>query len=179
MTTARAKPLLWLATAASLAAGAFLWVAAVGWPLATPGESVMKADATAGAATRPSTTPPLESFAAAWSRNLRQPLEDTRRATPAAAQVAAGNLSVRLVGTIFDPSRPRAIFLTQLGQMELRGVGEKAGGAEILKIDERSATLSISGQPVTLKVEKVEFNLPNSNPAQSPSARTPEKGVIP
>ena len=94
-------------------------------------------------------------YAAAASRDLRRSLTDapvTGQSAP--AQPANAGLPVRLVGTIVDASRPRGIFVTILGQMELRGVGEKAGGAEVLRVDERTATLLVAGQPVTIKVEK-------------------------
>jgi hypothetical protein len=118
---------------------------------------------------------PLASFAPAWSRDLRRPLTDA----PVLAQqpqAAATALPVRLVGTILDPDRPRGIFVTVRGQMELRGAGEKVGGVDVLRIDERGATVSVGGQPVTLKVEKLEAPAaalaPNDPAAPPPSARS-------
>jgi hypothetical protein len=179
MQTPRARNLLWMVTALSLSGGAALLLAAMMWPLGMPSGDDVDGTAVASSTTRPVQAPPLASFASAWSRDLRQPLENVPRGTMAAIPAAASSLPVRLVGTIIDPARPRGIFMTRLGQMELRAVGEKAGGVEILKIDERSATVSVSGQPVVLKIEKVEFLSPGGDPAQSPSARSHEKGVIP
>ena len=135
------------------------------WPLQTM-DAVQSSDRDDVRITtmRTDQTPPLAGFAAAWGRNLRQSLADVPNSAPAAAETAISNLPVRLVGTIVDTARPRGIFMTQLGQMELRGVGEKTGGAEILRIEERSATLSIAGQSVTLKVEKMEQSIPAALP---------------
>jgi hypothetical protein len=120
---------------------------------------------------------PLTSLAPAWSRNLRRPLTDA----PAVAtdqQAPAAVLPVRLVGTILDPDKPRGIFVTVRGQMELRGAGEQAGGADVLSVDERGATISVAGKTVSLKVEKLETTAPlpaavgPNDPAPAPSARS-------
>jgi hypothetical protein len=64
-----------------------------------------------------------------------------------------------------------------LATVELRAVGEKAGGAEILRIDADSATLSYNGQTVLLKREKNPFD-PNGGtaelPVRPPAATGPE-----
>jgi hypothetical protein len=61
---------------------------------------------------------------------------------------------LRLVGTIVDGTRPRGIFAVGPAGSEMKAVGEKAGGAEVLRIDERSATVSVDGRTVMLKLEK-------------------------
>jgi hypothetical protein len=102
---------------------------------------------------------PLASLATAWSRGLRRPLTDTPGVV-SQQQPAAAVLPVRLVGTILDPEKPRGIFVTIRGQMELRGAGEKAGGVDVLSVDERGATISVAGKSVALKVEKLEAPVP-------------------
>jgi hypothetical protein len=45
-------------------------------------------------------------------------------------------------------------------------------GVEVLRVEERSATLSIAGQPVTIKIEKAEQIIPATPDASlPPSAR--------
>lgn len=117
-------------------------------------------------AARPGDVLPLASFAPAWDVKLRRSLTEVPSTGPANGD---GAPTIRLVGTIVDAARPRGIFVTNFGQMELRAVGEKAGGAEVLRIDERSATLLLAGRQVTLKVEKIESTLPIGEPTQ-PSA---------
>jgi hypothetical protein len=135
-------------------------------------EFAARGDAGAGTAAADAADPlPLAGFARAWSLDLRRPLTDSPQ--PASQPgVANAGLPVRLVGTILDPARPRGIFVTPLGQTELKAAGEKVAGVEVLRVEERSATLSIAGQPVTIKVEKVETILPAApDPSQPPSAR--------
>jgi hypothetical protein len=70
--------------------------------------------------------------------------------------------------------------------MELRGAGEKAGGVDVLSVDEGGATVSYAGKSLTLKVEKLENPAPpvispNGPSAPAPSARSDAKsdgGVI-
>ena len=148
--------LLWTAGAVLLAAGALAVAAAALWPVADVAAS---APVVAEAGLLPGVTaglPPLPSFEAAWSRDLRQPLSDTD-ATAAAVSLSPGEPGIRLVGTIVDGgTRPRGIFVVGLASIELKAVGERAGGAEILRIDERSATLAYPDRQVTLKLEKLD-----------------------
>jgi hypothetical protein len=176
----RAKLLLRATAAVLFTAGVGAVVAAVMWPmpdLREASQSAAAADASQSAVAGDAV--PLATLAPAWSVDLRRPLVDTPHPAAAGAveqQPSAANLPVRLVGTIVDPTRPRGIFVTMLGQMELRAVGEKAGGAEVLRIDESSATLSVAGQPVTIKLERLEATLPGVDPAVQPppSARLDE-----
>src|SRR5687768_3758478 len=149
MQVVRTKLLLWLTAAAGAAGAAACVAAAILLPLdvapPAPPRATARADATGPAA--PS-VPPLESFEPAWSAPLRRPLVDPP------AQVAAETTAparppipmLRLVGTIVDGDRPRGVFMVGLATIELKSVGDKTGGAEILKIDAESATLSYNGQ---------------------------------
>ena len=157
----RLKLLLRATAAVLMTAGLGAVVAAVMWPMPDLRDVSHSNPADASPNLVANDAVPLATLAPAWSLDLRRPLVDAPRATDASIEQSAGSsLPVRLVGTIVDPARPRGIFVTMLGQMELRGVGEKAGGAEVLRIDERSATLSVAGQPVTIKLEKLETTLP-------------------
>jgi hypothetical protein len=179
MRVARVKMLLWLTSAAGLGGAAAALVAAWRLPLdATvppdPGARVTE--------TTPTTTPslpPLASFEPAWRRPLRRPLADP---PPPASPVLASaqpakppNLMVRLVGTIVDGQHPRGVFLVGLAGIELKAVGEKAGGAEILRVDENTATLSYGGETFTLKRERSPFDISGTGPTP-PAASSRDKG---
>jgi hypothetical protein len=176
LAVARNKSSLWLLTGALVVGGGALIVAALLWPLERFGNDSQQSIGPIAA--RDAGPPPLASFEPAWAVNLRRPLNDNEVITGAvsgATQPSAdAGVGVRLVGTIVDAQRPRGIFVTPLGQMELRGVGEKTAGAQILRIDERSATLSVAGREVTLRVEKLESSVPSidSTAAPPPSARS-------
>ena len=180
MNDRRIRLSLKVAAGAIVCAGAGLVVTAALWPLQEP------LNETAG---RQSGSPvlrvsdevlPLASLAPAWSRDLRRPLTGSP-SVPAQQNAPATVLPVRLVGTILDPVRPRGIFVTVRGQMELRAAGEKAGGVDVLSVDERGATVSYAGKSLTLKVERLENPAPlpavspNDPPAPPPSARSDAK----
>jgi hypothetical protein len=173
MSVGRVKPLLGFTAVALLFAGGLAVLAAVRLPLAGDAPPAAEDDEVNVAALQARTADPLplSSFARAWSLDLRRALVDAPRA-PGTAQPVDAGIPVKLVGTILDPARPRGIFLTQLGQTELKAAGEKVAGVEVLAVEERSATLSIAGRAVTIKVEKVEPVVPaGPDPAQPPSAR--------
>lgn len=168
--------LLWAGGAMLLAAGGLAVAAAALWPLpdlAGASPVVAEAGLRPGAADE---LLPLSAFEPAWQVDLRRPLTDSATvAGTAAALMPGGGPNVRLVGTIVaGGSRPRGVFLVGVvGALELKAVGEKAGGAEVLSIDERSATLSFDGRPVILRLEKIDVlgagDLP---PVPPPSARS-------
>ena len=177
MTVSRARTILWLTAALGAAAGAGALVLAFAMPLdaaSPPAPRVVAA--TSPADDNPSVpgVPPLESFEAAWSLPLRRPLVDP----PAPVAVAAAatqpgrppNLMVRLIGTIIDGRRPRGVFLVGLAGVEIKTVGERAGGAEILRIDDNAATLSYNGQTFTLRREKTPFD-PTGGGVEPPAAK--------
>lgn len=166
------RKFLWAASGLSLAVAAVVVFLAAKTPLRSGAADAAPSGAATTRPTLPGDPAPLSSYAAAWSIDLRRSLTDAGKAASSQPGGGTNTLPVRLVGTILDPERPRGVFVTTLGQMELRGVGEKAGGVEVLKVDERSATLSISGQPVTIRVEKAELSVPGAAPATTPSART-------
>jgi hypothetical protein len=91
---------------------------------------------------------------------LRRPLTDPPPAARAvtAKSVKRPTLPVRLIGTIVDGEHPRGLFMSGLSTVELKGVGEVAGGAKILAIDENSATLSYGGESFTVKRERTPFD---------------------
>lgn len=147
----RAKFWLWAACGAMTAGTAGLLALAILRPvgpprLAAPGPATAPTDAdvTGG-------LPSLAEFSEVWSMDLRRPLYDppptTRQTTPPAAEA----LSVKLAGTVVEPGHSRAIFITAGGLTELKAIGDTTGNAEILAIDETSATLLYRGKRVTLE----------------------------
>jgi hypothetical protein len=168
--------MLWLAAALGAAAGAGALALAFLLPLdaASPPEPrVVVASKDADGSQRPG-VPPLESFEPAWSLPLRRPLVDPPppAVVPAAATQPGRppNLMVRLIGTIIDGRRPRGVFLVGLSGVEIKTVGERAGGAEILRIDDNAAILSYNGQTFTLRREKTPFD-PTGGALESPAVK--------
>ena len=93
--------------------------------------------------------PPLSAFDTVVRLDLRRPLSDV-------AVLEEKNIApppVRLTGTIVEPGEgnSKAIFQTNDGQIELKSVGDKAGGADILEINEESVTLLYHGRKITLQ----------------------------
>ena len=159
----RFRSILWL-TALLASAGAIAAVlAAIGLPLEAAPQSSNVTVVAKSPATLPSqqstAVPPLASFEAAWRLPLRRPLVDAPPPPPVAVEtVKPRTLPIRLIGTIVDGQRPRGVFMSGLASIELKGVGDKAGGAEVLAVDENSATLVYQGERFVLKREKDPFD---------------------
>ncbi len=170
MDVARARSLLWLTAALGAAGAAAAWlVAARSLAAETPmGRSVPLANVTP---LPDAALPPLEDFQPAWRQSLRRPLTDPPPLAAAASQPAAPNLMVRLIGTIVDGRRPRGVFLVGLASVEVKGVGERAGGAEILRIGDNDATLSFNGETFVLKRQKHPFD-PNGGGTEPAAAQS-------
>ena len=174
MNVARARSLLWLTAALAAVAAAGAWVVAL-LPLAA--EAPPERSMSIASATPPpeAALPPLEDFSPAWRQSLRRPLTDPPAPVVAVPQPPAPpNLMVRLIGTILDGRRPRGVFLVGLAGVEVKAVGEKAGGAEILRIGENDATLSFNGESFVLKRQKHPFDPDGGNP--EPAAAQSEGG---
>ena len=63
-------------------------------------------------------------------------------------------LAVTLTGTVVEPGHSLAVFSGAGGKVELKAVGESAGGAEVLAIRRDSAVVRHNGEPLTLRVPK-------------------------
>jgi hypothetical protein len=177
MTVARTRTILWLTAALGAAAGSGALVLAFALPLdgaSRPAPRALVAAANENEGPQPPGVPPLASFEPAWSLPLRRPLIDppAPAVLPAAATQPGRppNLMVRLIGTIIDGRRPRGVFLVGLAGVEIKTVGERAGGAEILRIDDNAATLSYNGQTFTLRREKTPFD-PTGGSVEPPAAK--------
>jgi hypothetical protein len=162
MKVARARSMLWSGAAVAAGGAVVAALAAVALPLDAPVRPPDSAPGPGEAAGSPAAPelPPLASFEPAWKAPLRRPLVDPPPALAAEPARPPPPL-IRLIGTIIDSDRPRGVFLVGLTGMELRGVGEKAGAAEVLRIDAESATVRLNGEEFILKRDKDPFN-PNA-----------------
>jgi hypothetical protein len=86
--------------------------------------------------------------------DLRRPLHDPPPPPPPAAVApkAIPPLTIRLTGTIFEPGHCRAVVLLPDGKVQLLGVGESAGDARILEIDNGKVLVDYFGQSLILTV---------------------------
>jgi hypothetical protein len=164
MQVARVRSMLWLTTVMAAAAAILAIAAASFLPLSLPSDVQIRSAAAPTNATAPATSaqllPPLASFEPAWRLPLRRPLVD-----PAAVALVAADqspkpagLTIRLIGTIVDGQHPRGVFMSGLATVELKGIGEIAGGAKVLAIDDNSATLWLDGETFVLKRERNPFD---------------------
>jgi hypothetical protein len=171
MNVARTRLLLKLTTALGAAGAAVVWaVAALPMDVSAPAGQI--AQTPVAPSVSKIALPPLEEFEPAWRSPLRRPLTDPPPLVAAApAPARPPNLMVRLVGTIVDGQRPRGVFLVGLASIEVKGVGEKAGGAEILRIGENDAALSFAGETFVLKREKHPFD-PNGGSSEPAAAQS-------
>lgn len=167
MRVTRVRGILWGTAAAATAGAVAALVATVRLPLEmnVPRDPVVAPPARVSQA---QDNPPLEWFEPAWRVSLRRPLVDPPAVVAAASeQAAAPAPRVRLVGTIIDGRRPRGIFVVGLASVEVKGVGDKAGGADIIAIDDNTATLSFGGATFVLNREKRPFNPDGDTPTAS------------
>lgn len=171
MNVARTRLLLKLTACLAAAGAAAVWVLAA-LPLGVEIPPASFSPAGVVPAVSQISLPPLEDFKPAWRVPLRRPLNDPPAAVVAAPlPVKPANLMVRLIGTLGDGSRARGVFLVGLAAIQVKGVGEKAGGAEILHIGENDATLSFGGDTFILKREKHPFD-PNGGGTEPAAARS-------
>jgi hypothetical protein len=162
MHIARTRTLLWLTSVAAVALAALAIVAAVRMPLATD-DVLARATPSALPSTqtsRPSALPPLASFAPAWKLRLRRPLVDP----PPPVRLASAKSpkrakpAIRLIGTVVDGKQSKGLFMTGLTTIEFKAVGQTIAGAQVLAIDDNTATLSTGGDPFILKRERTPFD---------------------
>lgn len=169
------RAMLWVCAAGAAAGAAAALVAAVKMPLAaSPAQSLRIAPISDLKEQLPA-LPPLEWFEPAWRATIRGPLAGEPAVVASARQSSKPPAPmVRLVGTIIDGRRPRGVFLVGLASIEVKGVGDKAGGADILRIEENAATVSFGGATFTLPREKRPFNPEGDAP---PPAITSSQGA--
>ncbi len=133
---------LWAAAAATLAAVVLL---PVRLPPADPA-----AVAPPPPASRPSTAPAV-TFDDLLDLSLRRPAVAPPATVPAGPPVAApATPDVRLAGIVAEPGHSFAVFVTAAGETQVRTVGQRAGGAEVLAISPAAVTVRYAGQSITL-----------------------------
>jgi hypothetical protein len=160
MKASRVKLLLW-ATTAFFAAGACL---AVAWAALGPYDDSSAADlrpVPRRVAGPPGfTDPPIAAFAKVWDGPLGRPLSPPRATpvVPSARPVTAAAVppAVKLIGTVVEDGYSMAIFAQPDGKVEWKRVGEASGGAEVLRIEADRVMVRHNGEPVVLRVERVE-----------------------
>jgi type II secretory pathway component PulC len=101
----------------------------------------------------------IDENAEVWGRPYRRPLEDAPPVVsqPVVAPVKAPPLNLKLMGTILEPGRERAIFSTAKGVSVLRKVGETVGdtsAAEVVQIARDQVVVRYNGELVTLVLQK-------------------------
>ena len=103
----------------------------------------------------------------------RPPLADPPPPPAAAAHPAKPpDLMVRLIGTIVAGDGPAGVFLVGLASVEVKAVGDKAGGAEILRIDENNATLPTTARRSSSSARSTPSTPTAAAPSPPPPART-------
>ena len=117
------------------------------------------ATATPGRGDRPadSSTLPLSKFAPLWKLDLRRPLTDTPAPANNPAVAAATRTpprGMKLAGTIIEPERSLALLVGASGKVEIKSIGDRFAGAEVLQIDPGAVTLQHNGQPLILRTGK-------------------------
>jgi hypothetical protein len=151
----RANLVLWSATALLAAAAAGSVLLAVALPVEVNEQAARPAaDRRAGpvAATRPA--PAMDELRQAWEAPLRQQLVETAAKPPAAGDGAIATPSqapvpITLVGTIGQTLA--LVKINNTSVVEVRGVGEKIAGAEILAVRPAQVDVKFNGRMVTLK----------------------------
>lgn len=182
MNASRVKLLLWSAAAVMSLGAAAAVVAAFVLPLDVPAPAARATAGPAKASSAPQAVASLDAYKAVWDLKLRRPLVDAAPVVPVVtpAQVATNRIiarpAVRLAGTVVDGSRPRGLFVTGNGKVELRAAGEKVAGADVVQVDDKGATLSSAGQTFRLAIERVA---PPPPPATRPAVAAPANASIP
>jgi hypothetical protein len=142
---------LWAAAAATVAAAVWL-------PYRLPVPDAR--DGHAHAAPTTTGTGSAVSFDDLLDVNLRRPLVDAPATAPVApATAVAMGPGLRLAGVMIEPGHSYAVLVTATGTTEVRSVGERAGGAEVLAIGPSTVTVRVGGQNVTLALPPQKSDL--------------------
>ena len=107
--------------------------------------------------TTPVALPPQETFIQLAARDYRQRLFDLPSVAPAPPAAPKPLPVFRLVGTILNPSQPRAMISDARDQVTLKTIGDRIGDesnfAVITSIESKSITLEHEGLTVSVKKE--------------------------
>jgi hypothetical protein len=95
---------------------------------------------------------PLERYAVVYERDLRKPLFDPAVVRPPDSSKPKRKLTVTLVGTAVDPGLTYGIFRDSHGKTVLARIGQKIEDAEVVSVEEGSATVKFDGETITLSL---------------------------
>ena len=117
-------------------------------------------------------SPSLADFAEVWGKQLRRPLYDPppvsappkrnaarnpQKHRPKDGQVTVGG--VKLVGTMMEDGRSKAIFMNSNGAIDVKGDGETlafAAGIRVDRIELQRVTISNDGRLTTLQLPQTK-----------------------
>jgi hypothetical protein len=157
MTVRRINSTLWTLTA--LCAAGSIVVVVAGLLIPTSIDDAPTHNRASQATTKPTEVaglPPLAAFEPIFNKQLRQSLSDRPATTqPEQVEVAApapvSSAPVTLVGTI---GASLAMFQSSGGEVELKAVGETAGGMKVIAIRPSEVDVQLNGKVVTLRKPK-------------------------
>lgn len=159
MNIQRTKLYLWSAACGLMLATVGVGATASLWPYDIPTLQNNSAPARRSSESQQKTVslPPLSTFGQVWSLNLRRPLIDEPKVAPTPAKKRSKPtppLSARLAGTVVEPGHSIAMFITKNGKIELKGIGEKVGGAEVIEITSTGVSLKYHEKVIDLALEQ-------------------------
>lgn len=119
----------------------------------TPASSIQNGHSTQVSVAPPAAASKTRLAEAATGLDLRRPLYDVPPPAPAPPPLPPP-LLVKLMGTVIDGDRSRAIIQGADGKSEFKRVGERCGDAEVLRIEANRIVIRHLGNEVTLKVDR-------------------------
>jgi len=100
---------------------------------------------------------PLDQYDVICAKDVRRPLYDPPPVVvPEPVAPPPPPLTLRLLGTVLEPGFEFAIVRAGAGQEVLMAVGDILDGAELLRLDETTATVRFAEQERTLQVQTKE-----------------------
>ncbi len=153
----RIRSMLWGAAGLLSVGSVAVVLGAWRWPYAVPQgqDALLSLQPIDAIPAPPRSLPPLSEFEPVWKIRLRSAPASISgsRALTQAPQSPLG-LPLRLAGTVVEPGHCFAIFITSVGKIELKKIGETVADAQVLEISDGSVSLSYRGQTVNLPMEK-------------------------
>ena len=102
---------------------------------------------------------PLSFYLSIVKKPLRKSFVDAPKAatTPIVSAARKASFRANLIGTAIDEGGMYAIFLSNSGEETLVTIGETIEGAELIKVEDHSATLKLNNELMVLELPKVQF----------------------
>lgn len=169
--------ILWLATAACVAAGTLGVCLAALLPLEQPETSEARRTNQLAAMTEPDSAAPLSAFAAVWDRDLRPPLYDAPVDSPpppaAPGVVVPAMPAVHLAGTVFEPGHSLALFRVDAGKTEFKSVGDEIAGMKLLEVRDDGVVVKWNGENRRIPIEPTSPAAAPVRPGPAPGEERP------